>query len=277
MKNNILSHNSALLLGATLGLLCIAENANAASYTTVGAEYLETFNSGLPSSASTPAWVDNSIIDGWYAYQTGTSSAPSNYRITSTGSSSLADLYQFRPSASSTDGSLGTRPETATGNMMLGLLLTNDTGATLTEFILGYTGEQWYESSTVQNNQYVVSYQIGDIANLASGSWTDIDDLTFNTPHDGTGSSGQSLDGTLSANQEVLSPVTVTDIVWEDGDSLWIRWFDANSTGTDHGLAIDDVSFTAVPEPAAIGSLFGLGALVFAGSRRNYRSKSICS
>ncbi|MGE9291001.1 MAG: hypothetical protein ACQKBT_08430 [Puniceicoccales bacterium] len=273
MKNTTTHNKTSHYLGAALIFLCITGGAQAVDYSTTGFEYSETFDSGLPASASTPAWSDDSIFTGWYAYQSATTGAPTNYRITSTGSSSAADLYQFRTSSSSTDGSLGTRPESATGDMMLGLLLTNTTGTTLTEFTLGYTGEQWYESSTVQNNQYVVSFQIGDVTNLDSGTWTDIDDLTFNTPNDGTGTTGTSLDGTLPENSEVLSPVTVSDIVWEDGTDLWIRWFDANSSGFDHGLAIDDVSFTAVPEPSEIAAIFGLSAIVFAAGRRNYQKK----
>ena len=66
----------------------------------------------------------------------------------------------------------------------------------------------------------------------------------------------------------MFAPETVTISGWNDGTDLWIRWFDANSTGFDQGLAVDDFSFSAVPEPAAGAALMGLVALTLAGLRR---------
>ncbi|WPJ94045.1 PEP-CTERM sorting domain-containing protein [Coraliomargarita algicola] len=150
--------------------------------------------------------------------------------------------------------------------MMLALRLTNNTGSTLTEFTLGYTGEQWFESVTEQNNQYVVSYQIGTIADISSGSWTEIEALEFNTPKE-TGAD-DTLIGSDAENQVVLSAETVASIVWEDGEDLWIRWFDSNSSGFDQGIAIDDVSFSAIPEPSHYAILLGMGALGLTACRR---------
>jgi hypothetical protein len=236
------------------------------SYDTSGSTFTEDFDSGLPSSADTPTWTDNSIFTGWYAYQTATSAAPTEYRITSSGNSSSAQLYQYRESASSDDGSFGTRPSGSTGDMMLGLRLTNNTGTTLTEFTLSYTGEQWFESETEQNNQYVVSYQIGTISDLASGTWTDISELDFNTPSES--GADQNLVGSDTENQVTLTATTVGSLVWEDGEDLWIRWYDANSTGYDQGIAIDDVSFSAIPEPSQYATLLGLSALLLTACRR---------
>ncbi|MBC2601888.1 PEP-CTERM sorting domain-containing protein [Puniceicoccus vermicola] len=253
------------------------------SYDTAGSTYTEDFDSGLPSGAATPEWNDGSApppgpttpgptFTGWYAYQTATSGAPTNYRITSSGNSTESHLYQWRSSASASDGALGTRPYSGTGDMMLGLNLVNNTGATLTEFTLGYTGEQWFESETAQSNQFVVSYQIGMVANLDSGSWTEIPDLEFTSLHNS--GVAENLNGSLPQNQSVLSSVTVSDIVWAEGSELWIRWFhDDDTEAFDHGMAIDDVSFTAaVPEPEQFAGLLGLGSLAIAFLRRPRRS-----
>jgi hypothetical protein len=255
------------ITGALLiGLLACNHTYAQVSYDTIGSTYDQDFNSGLPTGASTPTWTDNSVFSGWYAYETATSGAPSNYRITSTGDSSAAQLYQYRATAGSDDGAFGTRPSSTTGDMMLGLRLTNNTGTTLTEFTLGYTGEQWFESETEQNNQYVVSYQIGTVADLSAGSWTEISALEFDTPKES--GADDSLDGSEAENQVVLSPATIGSLVWEDGEDLWIRWFDSNSTGYDQGIAIDDVSFSAIPEPSQYATLLGLGALLLTACRR---------
>jgi hypothetical protein len=53
------------------------------------------------------------------------------------------------------------------------------------------------------------------------------------------------------------------------GDTLWIRWVERNDNGNDHGLAIDDFSFSAsrsvtpgvIPEPASLLVWGGVGLL----------------
>lgn len=135
--------------------------------------------------------------------------------------------------------------------MMIGFSVTNNTGQTLSEFSLGYTGEQWAASGSGNNNQLVVSYQLGPIANLGVTGWSSIDALEFDSPQDvlddGT------LDGNDAANREVFAMETVSGLDWQDGQELWVRWFDANSSGVDQGLAVDDISFSAaVPEPASL-------------------------
>lgn len=261
--------NTVPLIGAAFSLLLAGGHLYGIDYGTVGSTYTEDFDSGLPTGASTPIWTDDSVFDGWYAYETANNAAPTNYRITSTGNSSEANVYQYRSSAGSSDGALGSRPETATGTILLGLQLVNDTGISLTEFTLGYTGEQWYKSSTDQLNQYVVSYRFGSITNLDDNSspWTTIPALEFDSIHH-DGGTAESLNGSLAENQTVLSPVTVSGINWESGTELWIRWYDANSSGIDQALAIDDVSFAAVPEPGSIAFLFGCIGTLAAISRR---------
>lgn len=261
MKYNKIHNISGAMCGVCIaGLLACGQASAQLSYGTTGVTLTEDFNEGLPSGSSTPTWVDNSVFTGWYAFETGTSGSPADYRITSSGNSSAADLYQWRSSASSTDGALGTRPSSSTGDMMLGLRITNNTGMTLTEFTLSYIGEQWFESQTDQNNQFIVSYQIGTVSSLDSGSWTTIDALEYNTEHES--GADTSLIGSDLVNQVALSAETISSVVWEDETDIWIRWFDSNSSGFDQGIAIDDVNFSAIPELSNIALL--LGGSVFA-------------
>ena len=39
--------------------------------------------------------------------------------------------------------------------------------------------------------------------------------------------------------------VTLTDLTWNNGDVLYLRWQDANDAANDAGLAIDDLAITA--------------------------------
>ena len=57
----------------------------------------------------------------------------------------------------------------------------------------------------------------------------------------------------------------------------FLRWFDPNDSGNDHGLSIDDlsVSFTVtpVPEPREYAAVAALGLLGFAAYRRRSLSR----
>jgi len=64
--------------------------------------------------------------------------------------------------------------------------------------------------------------------------------------------------------------VTITDINWLPGTDLWLRWDDVNNSGNDHGLAIDDLAFLAIPEPSGIVLLgVGIATLLLRRARKS--------
>ncbi|WP_432800030.1 hypothetical protein [Poriferisphaera sp. WC338] len=228
---------------------------------------------GPAQSAATLTWTDDTSISGWYVHKSADPAGPiTQYRVTSSGSSTGIRLYLWRNSSSSTDFSLGSKPATDTGAMMMGMRISNNTGQTLTSFTIGYTGEQWYKSTATQNNQLVLAYQISPSNDAddgwVDGAWTEVDDMRFNSPkEDGVAAS---IDGNDAENRVVLAPKTVTGISWGPGEDIWLRWFDSNSSGVDQGLAVDDISFTAnIPEPASMSVLVSTMMLAMnRGSRR---------
>ena len=70
---------------------------------------------------------------------------------------------------------------------------------------------------------------------------------------------GAAVDGNTAGRVDV-GPFTVTGVNWTPGTDLWLRWTDLSHPGNDHGLAIDDLAFTAVavPEPS-FGGLLAVG------------------
>jgi hypothetical protein len=277
MKRLILS-----TLAAAPALLASSVNA-ALLYPTPGSTVTQDFDQAA-GGATTAPWVNNSTIPNWYAYQfggSGGSAQPAGpvpeYRRTNGYSATGATdggaswLYHFRGNTTTTDHALGAINKDAVGDMAIGIPIQNNTGETLGSFNLGYTGEQWADRNTTAQS-LTVAYRIGSDENDSSlsdaNSWTSIPALTFTSPTN-NGNAGV-LDGNAAGNRTVFSPVLIDDINWEPGQILWIRWFDANQAGNDHGLAVDDVNFSAavIPEPASM-SLLALGLTLLGRRRRN--------
>ena len=79
----------------------------------------------------------------------------------------------------------------------------------------------------------------------------------------------------LAGSGAVLGLAWGVATTWAAGDTLWLRWVERNDIGNDHGLAIDDLSFsvTAVPEPGTLAlMLAGLAAVAFVARRRACRT-----
>lgn len=138
----------------------------------------------------------------------------------------------------------------------------NDTGNIITGFTFSYDGEQWRVGGTTSvNNQYAVSYAVFDAGtgSLASGPYISIPSATFNTPVV-SGTAGP-LDGNNPANRVAGLGGTITGLTVLPGQEIWLRWFEANSSGPDQGIAIDNFSIMFVPEPSVL-ALLGLGLAV---------------
>ena len=78
------------------------------------------------------------------------------------------------------------------------------------------------------------------------------------------------LNGNLPANQSLRSG-TLTNLNWQVGESLYLRFHDVNNSGNDAGLAVDSFQLN-IPEPASV-ALMLLASLGCSGClrRRNAR------
>lgn len=232
-----------------LGLLFISSllfeaKAQTISYATAGTPATQNFNT-LPTSGTqaitTPFELSASPVNatgmgGWYVSKVGGTIAN---LIGGTGSGNTGGAYNFG-ATSATDRCLGALA--STNIPRLGVLLTNNTGSTLTTFTITFTGEQWRNGGSNNVNTLAFAYKIGA---------TNIDDASGYTANTAgnfssvkTSATASALDGNLAANRGNVS-VTVTGITWADGTVLGLRWDDANDTGSDDGLGIDDWAFSA--------------------------------
>ncbi|WP_448265089.1 Calx-beta domain-containing protein [Nostoc sp. DSM 114159] len=192
--------------------------------------YSQNFNT-LAASGTSIAWTNDSTISGWYSTRT-------NYNA-GTGTNNTGAMYSF---GTTTDRALGSVASGTTGTIYYGLRLQNNTGSTITNLQVGYTGEQWRNGGNTSPQQLKFSYQTGStLTSLTTGTWTPVTSLDFTGPI-ATATAG-SLNGNQIANRTVITPVIITLATpIANGEEIILRWEDIDDTGNDHGLAIDDVS-----------------------------------
>jgi hypothetical protein len=151
------------------------------------------------------------------------------------------------------------------GVQYMAMRLTNNTGVTLGSFTLSYDGEQWRDggNATPVAQSLIFGYKTTNgAANVQDPGFNPEPLLNFTSPVFTNTGSGAAVNGN-TAGKVAIGPVTV-HVIWAPGDDLWIRWADANDSGNDHGLAVDNLSFSAdpVPEPSSlmllVAAAFGL-------------------
>jgi predicted extracellular nuclease len=232
---------AALVAGTSAVFAPAALAAGSVSLTALGTRYDQDFN-GL---ANTPdnSTVDTGIPTGWALSESGTN-ANTTYRV-GTGSNTAGDTYSFGAAAGNTERAFGGL-RSGTLVPLIGVSFTNNTGGTITELDVAYTGEQWrLGQNTTGRAADQLDVQLSlDATSLTTGTWQDIDGLDFASAVV-TGTVG-ALNGNLAPNQRQKSaPIDGLSIA--NGATFWLRWTDTDLIpGADDGLAIDD--FALVPQ-----------------------------
>jgi autotransporter-associated beta strand protein len=220
-----------------------------------GSQYFQNFDS-LPNSGTNAITSPSNVVDltdplfglsstmyGWYiARQPGGSGNNTIFRVAD-GSINAGAAYSFGSTGSS-DRALGSIAS-ATIIPAFGAMFVNNTGQTLTQFTLNYTGEQWRIGNGAPNT-LSFEYNIGGTSILSSG-FTAAASLNFTAPNAASAAlQNVALDGNAQSNRAIIH-ATVYNIAWQPGQTFVIRWLDANDTGNDDGLGIDDLTFAAAP------------------------------
>ena len=261
------------LVGFNLAFAATSSFAQIA-YTSTNNTYTENFDS-LGTNASS-AWANNTSVAGWFAL------APLTNPVVianQTGTGTTGTLANFGSTATATDRSLGWVYANSVGAAgtfaSIGFGISNATGLTLSSFSLAYTGREWRGYS---NNTPALSFQykIGgtfdnDATNSLSGNtaWTDVTSLNFLLP---VTNNNLRVDGSVAPNFTAISN-DVSGLSWLDNEILWVRWRQQNLSGTDAQMALDNVAFSAVPEPSTY-ALLALGAAGLAAYRFRRRKRS---
>ncbi|MEI6311226.1 MAG: T9SS type A sorting domain-containing protein [Bacteroidota bacterium] len=232
----------SLLLSILLVFVISKQVSAQVSYTTAGSTYSQNFDGlygAVPLNNTTQAATI--LPTGWVFVEAGTN-ANTTFR-NDNGSSGTGDTY-LDGATSSNERAFGSY---ASGSLtsQYGAFFTNNTGTTLTQFTLTYTGEQWKDggSSAAILNKATFSYSIG-ATSLTVGTYTNVTALDFTALVNNI-TADVTTDGNAVGNRTVGITSTITGISWAAGTVLYIRWTDVNDAGNDDNLAIDDVSFQA--------------------------------
>jgi hypothetical protein len=218
--------------------------------TTTYSENLNALN-----STGSPTWTDNTTIVGVYSQRSGTGTTI----VADAGAGNGGNLYSYGV-ASATEraiGSLGSG-NAAAGSFAHGLRIKNNLGSSIASLSVSYVGEQWRSGGTSAGaNTVNFSYQTSTgtaLTALSPGTtsvpagFTAVTSLDFTSPiiNSATGA----LDGNLTANRVAKTATITFSSPIPNGGEILLRWGDPDHTGTDHGLAIDDISITAIlPTP----------------------------
>ncbi|HPF80279.1 ExeM/NucH family extracellular endonuclease [Nostocoides australiense] len=220
---------------ALLGMAVLAPAAHAAgqaSLTALGTAYTQDFDSLLATGTGTEA----DLPAGWTFVE---SSGNTTYSA-GTGSSTSGDTYSFG-SAGATERAFGSL-NSSSNSPTVGVVLTNSTGATITSLDVAFTAEQWRHggATTARTDRLTFGYST-DATGLTGGTW--LAAPAMDAASSVTSGTAGPLDGNAAANRNAVSG-TVSGLSVPDGGTIVLRWASADVSGSDDGLAIDDLSIT---------------------------------
>ncbi|MDY0103259.1 MAG: PKD domain-containing protein, partial [Lentimicrobium sp.] len=232
-----------LILGVLL--VCVVGGVRGQVVMNTTGNYSQNFNSLINTGTAT--WTNNTTIPNWYMQRTGTGIVIS----ANDGTAPAGNAYSFGAGSTAERalGSIGSGNASA-GNFAWGLLLQNTSGNTITDFSVAYTGEQWRNNAaaaqTVNFYYRISSTLITDLQPNVTTGWTAVSALNFTSPV--TGGTAGALNGNAASNRTVIGAVTIPAFLLPSGYYLLIKWDDPDHSGSDHGLAIDDLTISWVAD-----------------------------
>jgi hypothetical protein len=259
MLKNIVVSSAVIVVSSALAAQA------AVSFT--GPVITENFD-GMPTTTQTGFLAATKVtVPGTIFEAVDTDGAGSPPLTADDGSSNAGGIHSHG-NAGSAERALGTIAS-ASAIPAFGLEVINGGAFPMDSITYRFTQENWRSSTSTLNviNAAYFTGAAGIATYLTDTGFTDVNAIDLNGPAPVT--SNGALDGNNAANQVSLfvtinfaTPVPV-------GNSVYLRFTDANDVGNDAALAIDNFNVTGtfvVPEPTSLAAL-GLLGLV-AGRRR---------
>jgi hypothetical protein len=225
-------HGATAIGVLLLNMLGDARAAPVAMTGTTGS-YTQRFDT-LVSSGSAP-WTNDVNLAGWYADRSG-SGTVTDYTAFD-GDNNSGGFYSYGVEAA-TDRALGSLGSASAGHLWWGIALRAGASQTVTNLTVSFVGEQW-RNSTASAQAITSAYFVATSVPVVSGSgYTTVPALTFTSPVTG-GTTAIPLDGNQAANRTAVTASFAVNV--PTNQYVMLRWYDPDHTGSDHGLAIDDV------------------------------------
>ncbi|MEC4813126.1 MAG: Calx-beta domain-containing protein [Scytonema sp. PMC 1069.18] len=218
--------------------------------------YSQNFDT-LTTSGSSNAWSNDTTIPGWSLFRQPTPGTVITAYSANNGSSNTGSFYSYG-TTSSTDRALGGLGSggsyfgsPASGDIAgwIAFSTTNTTGSTINSLNVAFNGEQWRNGGNASAQTMVLEYGFGtDFTTVPT--WT-APGNNFDWTSPVATATAAAVDGNVDGRVADRGG-TLNNLNWANNDTLWIRWVERNDAGSDHGLAIDDFSISAVTTPTII-------------------------
>ena len=225
-------------IALTIALTAAMTAAANAQISFTGSAYTQNANSFAGTLVTVPA--------GWAYSFSGTAT----FNGVGTGTSATGGAWAYGLLG---ENSFGALRSGTPGNITLTVNFTNNTGSTLTDLVIAFNYEQWRYANT---SGWDLS-GTGGLAGVAMGNSADF-------VGSATGTSG------TPTSTPIL--LTLTGLSIANGTNFGLSWLTTDPTGSDNGVALDDFSLAAIPEPS-VYMLLGVGILL-CGQRFLRRRKS---
>jgi hypothetical protein len=246
------------------------------NYSSIGSTYSQDFDS-LASSGTDIQWTNDATIVGWSLYRVAAANDATPVPLTlydaSDGSAESGRFYSFGTGNDRALGGIGSGtfgypgdqaapiPINATAGWLTASF-TNGTGIELSQFTVGYDGEQWRDAgdneppyAQTMELQYGFGTDFSTVSSWNSpGGSFDFTSPVFTT-------TAGAIDGNGVGRIAGLGG-TISSVSWQAGETLWLRWVVKNDSGLDHAMAIDNFSLNAA---AAVSAVPEAGALLTVG------------
>jgi len=236
-------------VGAGLALALSQPALGALSVTTTAFAYTQDFNS-LSVSGTGVVWSNDSTLPGWSLFKKPASGPIAIAAYNADSGASNAGSFLSYGSIGNADralGGLGSNgsyfdgPSSGTVAGWMAVAFTNNTGTPLGSFTVGFDGEQWRNGGNTSAQTMVLQYGFGSSFGGVT-TWV-TPGSNFDWTSGVNASTAAAVDGN-AAGKQANRGGTISGLTWNAGETLWIRWVENNDSGNDHGLAIDNFSFS---------------------------------
>lgn len=210
------------------------------------------------SGALNAQGVINGLDGLWQAARIAGTGTGALVATSNDGSGNSGGIFNYAQPNTDPDRALGALASGSTA-AAFGVALVNNSGFTLDTITIMFDA-MMFRSSTSSLNKLLFAY--GFSTGTATGSdFLSSTGMTADAQGDVVGGAPVATNGAVNPATTTAVSFTLSSLVWANGATLYLRWSDFNDVGNDAGLAIDNLSITAVPTPGAM-ALLGVAGLV---------------